>query len=339
MPFNVGKVAPAARGVAPRNTVAPAIVGPISLGGTLAITAGTWTGSPAPRLTYAVRRAGTAIASGLTLAAAQAVAMTKLELGQGAAGTTGPNIDVIETATNDSGSATAASNVLNYNLATDLGASIVELHDERGQTVVAGHISAWADQSGAGITLSQATAGSRPTDSLLNGYAAPAFDGVDDSLFSAVLGSQPYPVQYEEFYVAQTVNHTSADATPDQNAPLYEGMSLRDHFAGVRDTGFMAGHFSGSRKYTTPIQFTDGATHLFHDYYDGVNVNALVDEAGLQQIAAGNIGYFSDHVGTGRNDGGFSAFHGTIGTILICSLLAAGKRANAVAFLQGKYGL
>lgn len=52
----------------------------------------------------------------------------------------------------------------------------------------AGVVSAWADQSGNGYTLSQATAGMRPTivAGQLNGYPAVRFDGVDDGLQSAV---------------------------------------------------------------------------------------------------------------------------------------------------------
>ena len=92
--------------VAPTNDVAPSIAGDTGLGDTLTVTAGTWSGSPAPTLSYQWRRDGQPIA--------------------GETGTTydttladsGADIDVLETATNPGGSASEASNAITVDVFT-----------------------------------------------------------------------------------------------------------------------------------------------------------------------------------------------------------------------------
>jgi len=56
-------------------------------------------------------------------------------------------------------------------------------------TLNAGAIEAVADKGGSGVSVSQGTAGSRPTQGTLNGYATALFDGVDDMLFNTDVGA------------------------------------------------------------------------------------------------------------------------------------------------------
>lgn len=67
---------------------------------------------------------------------------------------------------------------------TDVPDLTLWLDSMAGVTLAAGAVSAWADQSGAGNSFSQATAGARPTfvPGVTNGRAAIRFDGVDDLL-------------------------------------------------------------------------------------------------------------------------------------------------------------
>jgi hypothetical protein len=87
-------------GTLPVNTVAPSIAGGTELGDTLTVTPGTWSGVPAPTLTYQWRRDGIAILgeTGTTYDIALA--------------DSGADIDVVETATNAMGAASEASNAI-----------------------------------------------------------------------------------------------------------------------------------------------------------------------------------------------------------------------------------
>ncbi|PWL18993.1 hypothetical protein DKP76_07130 [Falsochrobactrum shanghaiense] len=84
--------------VAPANTVAPAITGTATVGQTLTVTNGTWTGTPTP--TYARQWYADDVA--IEGATATTYALTAAE--------EGAVITVVVTATNAAGSVTAASN-------------------------------------------------------------------------------------------------------------------------------------------------------------------------------------------------------------------------------------
>ena len=86
--------------VAPTNDVAPSIAGDTELGDVLTVTAGDWSGDPAPTLSYQWRRDGAAITgeTGTTYTITLA--------------DSGADIDVVETATNSAGSASQASNAI-----------------------------------------------------------------------------------------------------------------------------------------------------------------------------------------------------------------------------------
>jgi hypothetical protein len=95
--FSLGRTV---AGIAPSNDVAPAIAGDTGLGDTLTATAGTWSGVPAPSLSYQWLRGGVEIAgeTGTTYVITLA--------------DSGASITVRETATNSEGSAFEVSNAI-----------------------------------------------------------------------------------------------------------------------------------------------------------------------------------------------------------------------------------
>ena len=160
--FNAGTRTVA--GIAPTNDVAPSIAGDTGLGDTLTVTAGTWSGAPAPTLAYQWLRDGVEIA--------------------GETGTTyditladsGALIAVRETATNAEGSASAVSNAITVDTFTAPDAFTAPDWDvaNDGDTVSVNIITLPADggapitdleyrvNAGAAASLGETTTGSYP---------------------------------------------------------------------------------------------------------------------------------------------------------------------------------
>jgi hypothetical protein len=132
-------------GVAPVNTVAPAVTGTHLLGDTLTSTSGTWTGSPTPTYGYQWQRAGVNIAA----ATASTYVLVAADIGY--------SIRCVVTATNAAGTVSANSNAIAF-YPTDI-ATLEQIYDPAlGVTVTGQGVSAWVDQATATATnLAQAT--------------------------------------------------------------------------------------------------------------------------------------------------------------------------------------
>jgi hypothetical protein len=151
-------------GIAPTNDVAPSIAGDTGLGDVLTVTAGTWSGVPAPTLSYQWRRDGEAIAgetgSTYTITLADS----------------GADIDVLETATNVEGSASEASNAITVDVFAvpdaftapdwglsnddgDISVNILTLPDDGGAPITDLE---YRVNGGAAISLGETTTGSYP---------------------------------------------------------------------------------------------------------------------------------------------------------------------------------
>ena len=168
---SVGPVASAA--VAPVNTGAPVISGLIRVGGTLSATTGTWTGAPTPTYAYQWR------ADGVDIVGATSSTYSPIRAN------VGKTFDVVVTATNVAGSASAASNALVSPLAAILGdPRLVELRVARGAGLYHGvdagspgdPIGSWTGYLG--TSAAQSSSPRKPTYTA-NGVD---FDGADDYL-------------------------------------------------------------------------------------------------------------------------------------------------------------
>jgi hypothetical protein len=150
--------------VAPTNDVAPSIAGDTALGDVLTVTAGTWSGDPAPTLSYQWRRDGAAIAgeTGTTYTITLA--------------DSGADIDVLETATNSAGSASEASNAITADTFTapdaftapdwglanddgDISVNILTLPDDGGAPITDLE---YRVNAGAAVSFGETTTGSYP---------------------------------------------------------------------------------------------------------------------------------------------------------------------------------
>ena len=197
----------------PVNTVAPAISGTPQVGQTLTSTTGTWTG--AATITYARqwRRNGSAI-SGQTGTTYVVVS-----------GDIGAAIDVLVTATNADGSASADSNDLTGAAAVFTPASIsglalwLDASDATTITHVGGSASQWRDKSGLANHASQATGTKQPITGTrtLNGLNVVDFDGSDDFMTLGVAnlgGTRLFADATDEFTVFAVTDYDGLGGYP-----------------------------------------------------------------------------------------------------------------------------
>jgi hypothetical protein len=93
----------------------------------------------------------------------------------------------------------------------DLPGLVAWYRSDLGVTDASGAASAWADQSGNGVHLSEGTAGNRPAivPALFNGIAGLRFDGSNDRLSSGAISRA---IPYHMFVVARQVSWSAADS-------------------------------------------------------------------------------------------------------------------------------
>jgi hypothetical protein len=163
--------------VAPENTVAPTATGTAYVGYTLTGSVGTWTGTPNPTITYKWQRFTGGMWVDIPLATNLTYVVPLAD--------EGVPLRFYVTGTNVLGSVSVASNAIEQFIPTD-APSVFSWHDAVDSstiTHVANGVSAWADKSGGGHTMTQATAGDRPTTNVdtINGMNVIRGD-VDDVL-------------------------------------------------------------------------------------------------------------------------------------------------------------
>ena len=150
--------------VAPTNDVAPSIAGDTALGDVLTVTAGDWSGDPAPTLSYQWRRDGAAITGETGTTYTITIADS------------GADITVLETATNSAGSASQASNAITADTFTvpdaftapdwgvanddgDISVNILTLPDDGGAPITDLE---YRVNGGAAVSFGETTTGSYP---------------------------------------------------------------------------------------------------------------------------------------------------------------------------------
>lgn len=291
----------------PRNLVAPVISGTLAIGQTLTSTTGTWTG-PGPVFTYQWKRGGVAIGG--------ATASTHVQV----AADIGLSITCEVTARNAGGSATAASNALEWTMATP--GNLIAWY--RGDQYATG---TWTDKSAGGHNLTQATGGAQATAVTRWGQGAASFDGGDFSQGAlGALQAQPLTI-YSVFEIGSlaaarriydgddTTNNPELDATTTPAWRLFAGTAL---------TG------------GTPVINTLYGSCAVHDATGLLFINNFMTAGAVISGAEGARGI--DGVTLGASSAGGNPLIGFIGEFaLFAGAHAESVRQNVGAYLNNRY--
>ena len=143
----------------------------------------------------------------------------------------------------------------------------------------------WADKTSTGNNASQGTSGSRPTLTTLTGRAVPMFDGVDDRLAMAAVGSLPTGTTASSTFVVARLNTGSASGwlsalgwgsaitkgsrsvlkqtgtTAVQTGTYAAGMTLGRNWASTSWTIYSDAYTAGGTTYAGRVDSTTGASN------------------------------------------------------------------------------
>jgi hypothetical protein len=148
---------------------------------------------------------------------------------------------------------------------------------DRTITITSGKVSAWPDRSGNGRTLTQATAGNRPTlvTNQINGRPAIRFVGANSTyLATAAFTSTPQPVT---FWLVAKWNSTST-AFP------FDGITSGDRLAALNISTTDVAAYAGSFFQAT-VSYTSWNTYVF--IFNGASSKMRVNGV---QVATGDPG-------------------------------------------------
>ena len=318
----------------PVNTVAPVIAGTVNVGSSVAVTPGTWTGSPT--LTYSLYRGGVIDGTevGRTEAQAEAYVFVAADIG--------PTIVWREIA-NGVPANFADSNTLQF---TDLASlSPTFLVDERGQ--VGSPISPWNDQSGNGRNLTQVTAAFRPTTGgTINGFAAPTVDGTQQYMNGpAATGGNAYTTSTAS-RIFVVLDNTGTTPGPNGGSAYFEPcvFALSDDAAGWIGLAWSIG---GPRAYgtdvtnvfATPRMSATLGAHVIDVKHDGATLSAQRNADAPATVALGTLVqpgsltyWMSDFIAA-------DFYVGRVGLIFTKGAMTANEAATARAFITYKYGV
>lgn len=218
--------------------------------------------------------------------------------------------------------------------------------DERGLTTATGY-SAWADQSAGAHTLSQGVGASQPAaGATINGYAAPDFDGTNDTLVSAAAANTFITTTaWHAWCVLQVDAISTNDATPVNNDAAL-GTSLNAAWGPFyfRDAGaapkFSAWQYDGAYKTPTLIDIPTGSPILLEASYDGTNIRARYLSTENAAVAGSISLGITGTVAMGRAQGAGTFLDGKIAAMIVCNAhQSASVIATVRAFLASKYGV
>lgn len=301
---------------------APTISGAPTIGGTMTIVDGA--GATTSRSLYRDGVLVGVITSGYTYVAADI----------------GPSLTVVPTGPGGVG---PASNALVWaGISSVLGSTLTLLDNELGQT--GSPITPWSNQKGGGYADWTASGAGRPTTGgVINGLAAPTFDGVANKMAST--GALSTLVSAGAGWLMLVLNtHAVAGAS----ISYYQNECVLADSGGYFWIGFQKngatytvgfGIFTSATKQVTDTITLDADT-LIEAWFDGVNVNLRVGNRSVVSLAATSIGSMA---GTGKLGSNYNAtqfFNGKVGTIVAANAVpSAGNRADLRAFHTYKYGV
>jgi hypothetical protein len=274
--------------IAPANTVAPVASGSVSIGGTLSCSTGTWSGQPAPTLTYQWRRDGVNIA----LATNSTYTPVAADITPTAGGDTeGPDITCRVTATSVAGVAAADSNALTYSPLTSLGSGLKGWW--RGDLGYDG--TTLLDQTANDWDLTQGTAARRPGTRSINGITALDFDGSDDriaastntSSFLGTPGLLETVVVFQADALVAGTNFSAAQLLGQDTNNFWAHTVGASALYGLFTNAAGVGQAAAALGPAAAAPAT-GTTYRSRHYADGTNVNAKLGSGTV--VSTGCVG-------------------------------------------------
>ncbi len=318
---------------------APVIAGAVTIGGSAAITPGTYSGSLPQTKTYTLYRGGVADGTEVSRTEAQAEAYLCV------AADIGPTIVWRETSTNAAGSASQDSNSLQFTDLASLAPSL--LLDERGLTVVGSKYSVQADQSGNGRDFMMATDASRPfTGRTIGGHAAVDYRGAERIASAAATPADIFTSTTSFMLAVVDIDAITQAATA---ATYYLGHTIL--------TGDVTGYFAlsfydvaGVKKAAYGSYGTVGAAaettvtvglRLLQGRKAGTTVGIRLDAASeVTEACEAAYGAMTGLMAIGQISGLSSFLDGATGPIVCWSAApSANVIATARAFLSYRYGV
>jgi hypothetical protein len=319
-------------GSAPVNTVAPVASGTVTIGGTLSVTDGTWTGSPS--FTYQWRRAGANIGG----ATSNSYTPVAADIDDTVA------IDCVVTAVNAFGSASQDSNNLSFAPDTAfpdtaIGVSTSGLTLADGDTTVDQWAAAYGGKK-AEVVLSAPAATNRPAYSATGGPGSRPMvtgDGVDNVLrdTTATFGGTWAAFQ------ADFVGLIAAAGAAGDRLILYGGTTGLFSMSESATQRLFGNTTSASISSTGTTAFT--TTHRQGTFdWDGANQSVRVNNGAAEDTDASTHVAYADgsSVAIFGGTGGTNACNAScLGWALTRGSLTSGQKADLRAFFSNKCGI
>jgi hypothetical protein len=173
--------------------------------------------------------------------------------------------------------------------------------------------SSWADQSGAGNDVAQATGSLQPSATTVGDFAAVNFDGSDDRMVSAADVSTIITASaYTILAVVYIDAIDSADAVGIHNDGIFTAQNGVFGLCLKNTPVALVGHFNGAAFTQDTKTVATGALTLVACRYDGTKIYASVDGVDSSGTSSGNIASLTGAFEVGRAGQGPQYFDGKL---------------------------
>jgi hypothetical protein len=218
----------------------------------------------------------------------------------------------------------------------DLGAPLTLALDERGQSISAGTLVSWTDQS---PVASLFTGFSTPGTGAVNTWPVGSFSGGSFMSTPTTLGQMVSAGAYHGFAVIRATSVTANNPNPGLNHVVI-GDTGEYWGLGVRTDGIYAFHWDTAYQQTTAISSPVGTDMLVEWSYDGTTIRCRVGGSATQTTPAGSVGLLTNNIRVAYVSSFAQAFNGLCAAFVVCNQHLADADAQAVrAYLSSKYGV
>lgn len=222
------------------------------------------------------------------------------------------------------------------------------LRADSGITLVSGKVSAWADQSGNGFSLTQSTAGLRPAfvASGVGARASVSFDGADDyvGLASEIVATSV--LSTSAFTVFAVFNATAIDSATGfgtHDDALISISSGRFSVSLNSSPQVVTSDYDGVDFRNAPTTITTGTDIVYAGRLDAgklySSINGGADSAGTSSANV-DISTGSPYVQIGTAQQGPNYFNGLLAELLVYNVVvASADRTRVIKYLKSRYSI
>jgi hypothetical protein len=187
-------------------------------------------------------------------------------------------------------------------------------------------VASWADSSGAGNNLSQATSGARPVynTNVQNSLPGVTFDGSDDYLQTSTFTAETQP---------NTVMFVGKIASTAASQYYFDGRGGHRHMVYYATASGALNGYAGGFMFGTNASYGDTNAHQFTVVFDGASSAIYIDGAALGTGDVGSNDIDAITLGATGDVGGFGAV-----TIFEVLVRAGGRDTGTETYLKAKWG-